>query len=156
MQKLGKSWLPPALLIAAVLVAAFFSRTATERTLSGLESVLLQMFALVAGVTGSYLVGKQSASDAAREIMKPHARSAFRRLMSLYASLSRVLTEIAAYNAGGEKNSGQMALARLEGIVIEQIATADDALEDWIDIVPEEVKELREKLEKAKEAGVLR
>jgi hypothetical protein len=39
-----------------------------------------------------------------------------------------------------------MALARLEAIVIEQLATADDALEDWRDIVPEDVKELRGRL----------
>ena len=29
---------------------------------------------------------------------------------------------------------------------IEQIATADDALEDWADIVPDDVDELRKKL----------
>ena len=38
------------------------------------------------------------------------------------------------------------ALDRLESIVIEQIDTVDDALEDWRDIVPEDVEELRAKL----------
>ena len=35
-----------------------------------------------------------------------------------------------------------MILAKLEAIVIEQLSSADDAIEDWRDIVPEEVKEL--------------
>ena len=34
-------------------------------------------------------------------------------------------------------------MAKLEAIVIEQLATADDALEDWNDIVPDEVSELK-------------
>ena len=37
-------------------------------------------------------------------------------------------------------------LARLSEIAITQISTADDALADWEDIVPEDVKELREGL----------
>ena len=36
----------------------------------------------------------------------------------------------------------QVTLARLEEIVAAQLITADDALEDWRDIVPEDVKEL--------------
>ncbi len=35
------------------------------------------------------------------------------------------------------------AFASLKAIVHEQIDTADDALEDWEDLVPDEVKELR-------------
>ena len=37
-------------------------------------------------------------------------------------------------------------LARLSEIAITQISTADDALADWEDIVPEDVKELRQGL----------
>ena len=39
-----------------------------------------------------------------------------------------------------------MTLAILKTIVVEQLAAADDALEEWEDIVPEDVKALREKL----------
>lgn len=39
----------------------------------------------------------------------------------------------------------QVALARLEEIIAEQLSTADDALEDWRDIVPEDVGELEQK-----------
>ena len=40
-----------------------------------------------------------------------------------------------------------MVLEKLEAIVVEQIATANDALEDWRDIVPEDVKELMSKFD---------
>ena len=36
--------------------------------------------------------------------------------------------------------------AKLEGIVVEQLTTASDALEDWRDIVPEDVEELYQRL----------
>lgn len=36
----------------------------------------------------------------------------------------------------------RLTLARLEGVVLGQIGTADAAMEDWRDIVPEDVEEL--------------
>ena len=47
-----------------------------------------------------------------------------------------------------------MALARLEAIVIEQLATADDALEDWRDIVPEDVEELTKNFDPTTRRGI--
>ena len=130
------------LLIAiSVVVAGLFAYVATTRPLTGLESVLLQSFSLLAGLGGSFIFGRQSASEVAREIIKPHARSAFRRLLSLYQSLSRVATTIESVQSV-ESPEYPVVIAKVEAIVIEQIATADDALEDWRDIVPEDVKEL--------------
>ena len=40
-----------------------------------------------------------------------------------------------------------MLLARLEEIIVGQIFTADDALEDWNDIVPDDVEELKQAFE---------
>jgi hypothetical protein len=37
-------------------------------------------------------------------------------------------------------------LRTIQAIVIEQIATADDALEDWRDIIPEDVKEVEKRM----------
>ncbi len=45
------------------------------------------------------------------------------------------------------------ALARLEEIATTQISTADDALADWEDIVPEDIEELRKKLVSRSEQG---
>ncbi len=150
MQK-NEKWLPFLLMAIAFIVAGFSVYIATERTLTSLENTLLQTFSLVFGLVGSFYFGKQSAVDAARQIIKPHARSAFRRLISLYESLSRVGIEI---ENSKENQSDVITLAKMEAIVIEQLATADDALEDWRDIVPEEVEELRSKLKTKRDQGV--
>lgn len=150
--KFLERWLPTVLILAAIAVAGFSAYIATQRTLTSLEGTLLQSFALIVGLVGSFIFGRRSATDAAKEIIKPHARSAFRRLMSLYESLSRVANEVAASQCDG--GNSEVALARLEAIVIEQLATADDALEDWSDIVPEDVVELRIKLGNRRANGV--
>ena len=133
---------PFLLILISLAVAGLFSHAATTRTLTGLESVILQFFSLMAGLVGSFFFGRQSAREAAREIIKPHARSAFRRLLSLYQSLSRVADVIESSQNSESPEGNQVTLAKLEAIVVEQLASADDAIEDWRDIVPEEVKEL--------------
>ena len=132
---------PLSLIAISVGVACLFAYVATSRTLTGLESVLLQSFSLLAGLGGSFIFGRHSARAAAREIIKPHARSAFRRLRSLYQSLYRVATTIES-SQSVESPEYPVVIAKIEAIVIEQIAMADDALEDWRDVVPEDVKEL--------------
>jgi hypothetical protein len=146
-----EKWIPLLLMCVAFSVAGFSIYIATQRTLTNLENTLLQAFSLISGLIGSFYFGKQSAVDAARDIIKPHARSAFRRLISLYESLSRVGVEI-----GNSKNSQSesVTIAKMEAIVIEQLATADDALEDWRDIVPDDVEELRKKLTTRRDQGV--
>jgi len=148
--KESKKWLPLLLITVAFLVSGISVFIASQRPLTSLENTLLQAFSLAFGIIGSFYFGKQSATDAAKQIIKPHARSAFRRLISLYESLSRVGVEIE-----NSKNSQYEAItiAKLEAIVVEQLATADDALEDWRDIVPEEVEELRSKLMTRRERG---
>ena len=77
----------------------------------------------------------------------PHARSAFRRLVTLYWGLSRALDIIrSSRNLKADKDY-EVSLARLEEIIVGQISTADNALEDWKDIVPEEVKQLTQAFE---------
>ena len=64
---------------------------------------------------------------------------------SLYHSLSRAATAIESAQISDSHENYQVALAHLEEIVTEQLSTADDALEDWRDIVPEDVEELEQK-----------
>ena len=135
-------FVPYFLILIYLGVAGLFSYTATTRTLTPLESVILQLFALLTGLGGSFIFGRQSAREAAREIIKPHARSAFRRLLSLYQSLSRVADVIESSQNSESPEENQATLAKLEAIVVEQLSSADDAIEDWRDIVPEDVKEL--------------
>lgn len=141
-------------LFASFAIAALFIYMSSERDLTTLENLFFQIFTLTVGLIGSYFLGRVNASHNARELMKPHARSAFRRLIALYRGLFRIAGEIQvsrlSLSADQYLNS---CLGKLEGMVTEQIATAADALEDWNDIVPEDVQELKHKLEAINQVG---
>jgi len=140
-------WIAIVLISLGIIVLLILVYIAAIRDLSGLESILLQIILLAIGSSISFFIGQKSAREAAKEIIKPHARSAFRRLLSLYRSLSWTLTEIKSSQSSRVQEDSQVVLAKLEAIVTEQLATADDALEDWSDIVPEDVAELKQKLQ---------
>lgn len=140
------------LMLAAVAVAIVFLVFASRRSLTDLELVLFQSFSLFASLVGAFVFGRQFAKGAARQMLKPHARSAFRRLLSLYQSMSRLgaVIESACPSAPGDSLTAspcERALEVARAIVVEQISTADDALEDWNDLVPEDVAEIRQRTE---------
>jgi hypothetical protein len=136
---------PGLLLIAmSAAISIAFLVIASRRNLTGLENTLFQVLTLALGLIGSYVLGKEGARESAAELVKPHAKSAFRRLLSLYNSLSRLGYAIQdSRNRLSESDPAFYVLDKLQGIVIEQISTADDALEDWKDIIPEELEKLR-------------
>ena len=139
-------YIVPVLIGVGILLLSSLAYIAATRNLSGLESVLLQIIFLTIGIGVSFFIGRQSAQKAAKEIIKPHARSAFRRLISLYQSLQRVATTIESSRKSCCEEDYHVTLGKLEAIVTEQLTTADDALEDWRDIVPEDVNEIHQKL----------
>ena len=139
-------WIVIVLISLGILGLLILVYIAATRDLSSLESVLLQIILLAIGSSISFFAGHRSAREAAEAIIKPHARSAFRRLLSLYRSLSRAANAIESSQSSESDGDYQVVLARLEEIVAYQLMTADDALEDWNDIVPEDVKELEQKL----------
>ena len=137
-------YVAPGLLIATSLAGfVAFAYVAATRPLTDLESVLLQVLAVSTGFTGTFMVGRLSATTAAKGIIEPHARSALRRLVSQYQSLHRMATIIESSHDSNKPDPCQQVLARLGEIAISQIRTADDAIADWEDVVPEDVKELR-------------
>ncbi len=144
MKDVDYAW--PVLFVAMSVVGfAAFAYVSTTRTLTALESVFLQGFSVTIGFIGTFLFGRRSARDAAREVIKPHARSAFRRLVSLYQSLHRMTAIVESRDPGAPEDCRVM-LAQIQVIAVEQVSAADDALADWRDIVPEDVDELYEKL----------
>ena len=147
-------YIVPVLIGLGILALVILVCIAATRDLSGLESVLLQIILLAIGSSISFFAGHRSAREAAREIIKHRARSAFRRLLSLYSSLSWAVNEIQSSQSSESDEDYQVLLARLEAIVIEQLATADDALEDWRDIVPEDVEELTENFDPTIRRGI--
>lgn len=142
------------LILFSVGVSIVVAYIGTTRTLTVLESALWQIFVFAAGLTGSFIFGRRSAREAAREIIKPHARSAFRRVLSLYRSLARASATIKLSQAPESEEALQVTLAKLDTIVTEQLAAADDALEDWRDIVPDDVKELTKNGELTIQGGI--
>ena len=142
----NSQWIWPGL-ISLVILGSTIVSVLLASILDLSSDVLLQFIFLAIGCGVSYWVGQQSVKKAAEEIVKPHARSAFRRLRSLYDNLSRAANVIESGQVSDSQENYQVTLARLEEIVAAQLITADDALEDWNDIVPEEVEELKQKLQ---------
>lgn len=140
---------PALLLIFSIGVSIILAYTATQRTLSGLESILWQIFVFAGGLAGSFIFGRQSAPEAVKEILKPHARNAARYLISLYKSILRARSMASIGLSRGFESHEQYHIihAYLSAIFTEQLATADDALENWRDILGEEVEDLIQKLQ---------
>lgn len=141
------------IIVAAVVLQALTVTLGTQDDPDPLAWITLQTVTFGLGLVGSYIIGKSSAREAAREIVRPHARSAFRRAMSLYRALHRQRDALGEMYAGLQREAREdasgtpvvdLAAARwaiigAQGLVLEQISTAGDALEDWRDLVPEEV-----------------
>jgi hypothetical protein len=131
------------LLVISVAVIVEAVRTATQRQLSSLEGVLFSAFSLAAGYAGSFIFGRFSAAESAREVVRAQARGAFRRLVSHYGSLSRLVSAIdRARDEAGDPKGSPSRYDALRAVTVEIIAIAGDALEDWRDVVPEEVEEI--------------
>ena len=128
---------PTALVLVSLALSGWFVYIATFRSPTPTEGTLFQVFILLAGLGGSWWFGRQSG------VNRSHARSAFRRVLQLYKSLSRVSEIVQTIPSSGTNEDYRLALARIDSAVKEQIVTADDALEDWRDIVPRDVRELR-------------
>ena len=130
------NWFHFVLLTVCIVAAGTVVGLTAFRDLTTFEVGLLQLLVLATGLIGSYIFGRNSARAGAIEVIKPHARSAFRRVTALYISLYRLSARIEELK--GEKPDSRLDL--IQALVDEQIATGQDAMEDWRDIVPEEVE----------------
>lgn len=147
-------WLALLVLVIIGILTSFWY-VANERAFTSLESFFLQVFVAIVGVAGSFYSGRQSAQDAAKEIVKTHAGPAFRHLLSLRAGLSYVSYIIESSRDFESFEDYKKILAQLAGTVYILQLTVVDALGGWEDIVPEEVERLKRRLsaEKTTEDG---
>ena len=122
--------------------------TSAVRPLSSLELGLWQVLSLAAGLFGSYKFGQSSSASAARNLIRPHARSALRTVLSLRDSLFRLSNTIEEFKT----TDADYRLDVIQAIVTEQIPIGRSAVEDWIDIVPNDVEEVLNQW--TEEAGV--
>jgi hypothetical protein len=135
-----------ALAVLGIGVAGFYVFISSTRSLTPLESVLLQLMSLAFSLVGSFLLGRRFTKGI------PSARSAFRRLQALYHGLSIIAAAIESSRTSESIEEYRNVMSLLEGLVCSQLVTADDALEDWKDIVPEDVADLQQCLDAAEQS----
>ena len=133
---------------SGVLVLCFFVFQTAGRDLTSLESVLLQIISLAIGCGVSFWVGQQSNRKAAEDILKPHARNAVRYLISLSKSISRTkaIASVGLPQQLELHEDYHFIRGALIATFTEQLVTTDDAIENWHDILKEELEDLIQKL----------
>ena len=127
-----------ALFVGCLASVGAFAALSWSRAPTPFETVLFQVVILITGLLGSYIYGKNSAAEAARDVIKPQARSAFRRLFSM----NRNLKSISAIISGMRRDKPDQRLDTIQFLVDAQIWTGQDSLADWSDIIPEYMKEI--------------
>ena len=131
---------PSLFVVASLALSGYFLYVTTSRNFTQMENVFFQVLILSLGFGGTLWIGR------ILPVHRTHARSAFRRLTSLYSGLGRAATIIDESRDSDSVENYRLAFARLEELVRSQLTTADDALEDWRDIVPEDVGDLQREL----------
>ena len=86
------------LVFVCVGVSILMIIVASQREVSAVESILFQVVILGTGLSGSFLFGRSSAADTARDVIRPHARSAFRRVLSMYKSMYGLSVRIEVFH----------------------------------------------------------
>ena len=132
------------MLVAFLAFGGSFLALNFFRDMSAVETTLFQILTWGIGLLASYLFGRNSARDGALEVIRPHARKAFRRVTALYNSLYRLSAKIEEL----KEEEPDHRLELIQALVNEHIATGQDAMEDWRDIVPEEVEEMERRSER--------
>lgn len=131
-------------------VSTYFVHISMQRELDSFEYVIFQLLISGAGIAGSFIIGRHSAKESAKEMIRPHAMSAFRRVLNLYKSLSNLAYEIEESREANQENEELLSeLDKFRVMVREQIATADVAMDDWKYIF-EDIEEMKEIIEQFK------
>lgn len=130
------------LVAVSLAFAAIMVFVSSSRDLSPLESSLFQAVILGGGLSGSFLFGRMSSLQTARDMIRPHARSAFRRVLSLHRSLYKLSVRIETLQ---EEGGGDHRLEIVRAVVDEQIVAGGDAMEDWRDIIEDDIDEILER-----------
>ena len=131
--------------VACAALVAFVVIISSERPLTPLEATLLQVVILSTGLIASFL----SSQKVAKKATKPHVRSAFRRVKSLYFGLFYLKSVIDEHKQSKVKSISQTVQV-VEAVVDQQVSTVIDAMEDWREINPKDVDDLEEQLRHSK------
>jgi hypothetical protein len=140
------------LFLIALLVLTIFV-TSRKSTTNG-ESALWTFILFAIGLVATYYFGRKSVSEAAADLVRPQARSAGRRIVTLGKGIgffrAAMREQHSAATSTAAENDGKvpiasidLAYATLELQIEQQLLTVIDALEDWREFDPEIENELR-------------
>ena len=138
------------LILTIVVVIALIAIGSSVQTTTAFTGILLDILLLIVSISASWFFAQSSAKQAAKDTFAPIARSAFRRLRStqrgLYQASERISKERAASadlrTRTGEQTDNET-LNVIGAIITQQLYAIGDAMEDWADIVPDELEGLR-------------
>lgn len=136
------------LIVVSVLASLVFAGamiwTASIRPLSGLETVLFQIIVLFVGLGGglfgSYKFGQASSEQVARDVIRPHARSALRSVIVLNNNLMALHEPIEQL----ARDTSDERVAMLHHLVDASNRVAVSAIDDWRDVIPEDFQDIGE------------
>ena len=137
-------WVGWLLVVGAIAYTTWRIGVESVRPATSAEEAVGELVALIGGIVGSFL--------ASRSTFRGHARSAFRRLLSMYDGFG----EIAKTAVCETPEEHESALERIGAIASVHYGTAWHALEDWSDLAPQQVAELRESLSRRGQAAAER
>ena len=135
------SWIGRLLVVGSIAYMTWSIGVRTEGSVASQHEAIGELIALLGGIAGSFM--------ASRSAFRSHARSAFRRLLSMYEGLG----EIARTTEVEFPDEHESALQRIGAIASVHYGTARDALEDWSDLAPHEVAELKDGLTRPRETS---
>ncbi|WP_349880214.1 hypothetical protein ABIH81_11190 [Micromonospora sp. HUAS YX12] len=144
------SWraLPPLVVLVcagfAIWLCAFFVQRAGDAAhpLTQLEQALFGLFTLLAGAGLSWLTSAYYSAQQARSQFQQLARPALRRVTTARDSADALLVAIDRRRTGGpqSQHDPQEHLASLYELVEQHARVLDDAIEDWHEVLPEDVQ----------------
>jgi hypothetical protein len=139
-------------ILAAVFLAGLLAGAiaiTTRKHATHLEDALVQVILFAIGLAASFYIGTRSVKNAASDVIRPSAKAALRRLVSLGRGLNTIQEVASSYSRearGVESVEAERIVANLDilQVLVEaQVAVVIAAMEDWRDFTPDLVNELQ-------------
>lgn len=138
--------------MAAIVVGYFQVNVATDTPPNRLAAALLGAIALFLGIFASFVFTQAASRDAERKKVQVPARASFRRIIAVYGALRAIAERLAErsgalaaqVDADGKVPMVEVraAMEVIEAHITGQLSTAGVAIEDWRDLIPEDVAEI--------------
>lgn len=158
----GVVWAALTVLTTGGLLAATIILTSREEV-SQYEQGLLQFILFAAGALLTWIFGRNSVRAEAESLIQRDGKKAIRRIVNLAAGIQDfggVLERQATGVIATANGDGMVTVTTVEASfqaladhIPGQLRTLEDAIQDWRDIVPDEVAQLEAQAARAREDG---